>query len=70
MRAEQVRLHAEQVAIAAGVVEDRLDARLLLDGQRGVIRDLWKQEDIADFQPACSYVVQPHNTALLRIVTG
>ena len=27
LRAEQVRLHAEQVPVAAGVVEDRLDAR-------------------------------------------
>ena len=34
MRAEQVGLHAEQVPIAAGVVEDRLDAGLLLDEHR------------------------------------
>ena len=31
VRAEQVGLDAEQVAIAAGIVEQRLDARLLLD---------------------------------------
>ena len=30
-RAQQVAEHAEQVAIAAGVVRDRLDADLLLD---------------------------------------
>ena len=35
VRAEQVGLHAEQVPIAAGVVEDGLDAGLLLDDQRG-----------------------------------
>ena len=42
----------------------------LLDGTHGVIRDLWKHEDVADFQPSFSYEVQPHNTALLRISVG
>jgi len=42
----------------------------LLDGSHGVIRDLWKQEDVADFQPSFSYEVRPHNTALLRISVG
>ena len=34
VRAEQIGLNAEQVAIAAGVVQQRLDARLLLDQHR------------------------------------
>ncbi len=34
VRAEQIRLHAEQVAVAARVVKDRLDPRLLLDHHR------------------------------------
>ena len=34
VRAEQIRLHAEQVPVAAGVVKDRFDAGLLLDQDR------------------------------------
>ena len=34
MRAEQIGLDADQVAIATGVVQQRLDARLLLDQHR------------------------------------
>lgn len=40
----------------------------LLNDRKGVIRDLWKQADIADFTPAFSYAVPPHGTALLRII--
>jgi alpha-galactosidase len=39
----------------------------LLDGTRGVVRDLWKQEDVADFKPSCGYEVRPHQTVLLKI---
>lgn len=42
----------------------------LLDGTHGVIRDLWKQEDVADFKPSFSYQVHPHGTALLRIIVS
>lgn len=39
----------------------------LLDDTQAVIRDTWKQEDVADFKPEFSYEVPPHGTALLRI---
>jgi len=39
----------------------------LLENTRGVIRDLWKQADIADLQPDFSCPVRPHETVLLRI---
>jgi alpha-galactosidase len=39
----------------------------LLESQRGVIRDLWRQEDVADFRPTFSEMVQPHATVLLKI---
>jgi alpha-galactosidase len=39
----------------------------LLDSHKGVIRDLWKQEDIADFKPSFSCPVDPHGTVVLRI---
>jgi alpha-galactosidase len=39
----------------------------LLDGTRGVIRDLWKQADVADFRPSFAYEVLPHATQLLKI---
>ena len=34
VRTDQIRLHADQMAIAAGVVQQRLDGRLLLDERR------------------------------------
>lgn len=39
----------------------------LLDGARGVIRDLWQQADVADFKPSYACEVQPHQTVLLRV---
>ncbi|MBE0696858.1 MAG: glycoside hydrolase family 27 protein, partial [Anaerolineaceae bacterium] len=42
----------------------------LLDGTRGVIRDLWKQADVADFAPSFACEVQPHQTILLRVKVG
>jgi alpha-galactosidase len=39
----------------------------LLDDHKGVLRDLWKQEDVGDFQPVFSYPVMPHGTVLLKI---
>jgi len=39
----------------------------LLDNHHGVIRDLWKQEDVSDFKPAYQYMVMPHATDLLKI---
>jgi alpha-galactosidase len=42
----------------------------LLDGARGVIRDLWQHQDVADLQPAFSYEVHPHAAALLKLSLG
>ncbi len=39
----------------------------LLDDTKAVIRDLWKQADVADLQPSFAYEVHPHGTALLKI---
>ncbi len=39
----------------------------LLDDHRAVIRDLWKQEDIADFKHQNEFLVGPHATLLLKI---
>ncbi|HEX9018146.1 MAG TPA: glycoside hydrolase family 27 protein [Anaerolineaceae bacterium] len=42
----------------------------LLDEPTGVIRDLWKQQDIADFDRTYQHTVQPHATVLLKISAG
>jgi alpha-galactosidase len=39
----------------------------LLDSYDGVVRDLWKQEDIADYAVSYSHMVLPHATELLKI---
>ncbi len=39
----------------------------LLDSHHGVIRDLWKRQDISDFKPVFSTLIEPHNTVVLRI---
>ena len=39
----------------------------LLDNHKGVIRDLWRQEDLSDFYPEFSEVILPHSTTLLKI---
>lgn len=40
----------------------------LLDSHKGVIRDVWKQEAVADFAKTYSDMVEAHGTRLLRIV--
>ncbi len=39
----------------------------VLDSFRGVVRDLWKRQDIADYSPGFSVKVQPHQTMVLRL---
>lgn len=39
----------------------------LLDAHSGVIRDLWKQEDVSDFKPWFQTMVMPHDTVMLKI---
>lgn len=39
----------------------------LLDSHGGVIRDLWKQEDVDDFKPWFQTMVMPHDTVMLKI---
>lgn len=38
----------------------------LLDGTKAVLRDLWKQQDVADFKREQSFVVAPHDTLVLK----
>lgn len=50
----------QEIAFSAGELG-------LLDGVRGVVRDLWKGADVADLRPVMSYPVMPHGTALLKL---
>lgn len=50
----------QDIAIRAGEIG-------LLDSTKAVIRDLWKQEDVADLSQTISYEVFPHATAVLKI---
>jgi alpha-galactosidase len=42
----------------------------LLDGQGGVVRDLWQGADVADFKQAFTTRVLPHDTVLVRVTAG
>jgi alpha-galactosidase len=39
----------------------------LLDSHKGVIRDLWKRQDVSDFKSELSFLVEPHDTVVLKI---
>ena len=39
----------------------------VLDSFRGVVRDLWKKQDIADYSPSFSARVQAHEAVVLRV---
>ncbi len=39
----------------------------LLDNYKAVVRDLWLRQDVADFHPSFSYIVEPHSAAILKI---
>jgi alpha-galactosidase len=39
----------------------------LLDGTKAMVRDVWQQQDVADFKPEQSYMVAPHDTLVLKI---
>lgn len=41
----------------------------VLDSFRGVVRDLWKRQDVADYSPAFSMRVQPHEAVVLRVTS-
>jgi alpha-galactosidase len=41
----------------------------LLDGQGGVVRDLWLGADVADFKGAYTVKVQPHDTVLVKVAS-
>jgi alpha-galactosidase len=50
----------QEIAFSAGDIG-------LLDTYKGVVRDLWKGQDVTDFKPEFSCLVEPHNTVVLKI---
>ena len=42
----------------------------LLDGQGGLVRDLWQGADVADFKQSFTLQVLPHDTVLVRVSPG
>lgn len=54
---------AQQIGFKAGEVG-------LLDEPKGIIRDLWKQEDVSDWKSEFSTQVGPHAAAVLKIQTA
>jgi len=53
----------ERISFTAGEIG-------LLDSHKGVIRDLWRQEDISDFWREFNEVILPHSTTLIKITSS